>query len=361
MLAAVCSRGVVVRGGLLAAAIGFLSLMSAPIVSAAGWSTSKIAESDAFSIGCMDPGLCVVAGYVGGVFHGKAALVLIRHGRPRRPTVMRHTLAAPDSVSCPSAGGCVAVVPNVDDLAVELVTIRSSGRYRTRVFRSAHEATFDLIACASLRDCVLAGAVHGSKRLAVAFYNGRSLRIRTLPSPVRGQVSGASGIACSGAACMIIGNAGVNPEGFSEGLGWFAMVQDGRVKDEHQLPRSDGVPNETYAVACATSELCFVTTHSTDGYTYPIIDGTVASPIQNNVVLNGLACWSTTCMGVGAAYAYGIFVPFSLETPPSYQQDFSAGVFFADAVSQNGFVAALGTTPDTSQGVIGAQYTVTMN
>jgi len=229
------------------------------------------------------------------------------------------------------------------------------------VLPSAHDATFDLIACASLRDCVLAGAVHRSKRLAVAFYNGRSLRIVTLPSPVPGQLSGASGIACSGAACMIIGNAGVNPEGFSDDLGWFAMVQDGRVTGEHQLPHSDGVPNEVYAVACATSELCFVTTHSTDGYTYPIISGKVASPIQNNVVLNGVACWSTTCMGVGAAYAYGIFVPFSLGTPPSYDQDFSTGVFFADAVSQNGFVAALGTTPDTSQGVIGAQYTVTMN
>lgn len=350
----------VVRGGLLAAAIGLVSLVSIPIASAAGWRTFNIKASNAFSIGCMDPGQCVVAGDVGPVFRGHAELVFIRDGQPSRRVVLRHTLSAPDAVSCPSSAGCVAVVPNIDDLAVELVRIGPSGRHRAHVFPSAHGATFDLISCTSLRSCVLAGAVHNSKRLAVAFYNGHSLRIRTLPSPVPGQVAGPTGIACSGATCMIIGNAGVNQEGFSD-LGWVAIVNDGHVTDERQLPSSNGVPSQAYAVACETSALCFVTTLSSDGYTYPIIDGNLGSPIQNNAALYGLACWSTSCMGVGAAYAYGLFVPFSLETPPTYSQDFSAGVFFADAVSRDGFVAALGTTPDTSQNVIGAQYTVTMN
>jgi hypothetical protein len=284
------SRGLVL--GAAGALVGLCMQLTGAGVAAASAATVSNTEVAGTQevVSCLTPKLCVIAGYNK---HGVGDVVPVRDGKPGHAVTIRGTSSI-ESVSCPTAAGCLAIADAKSGVGLTLVTINKHG-VPSRHFRVKVPAGVSLarITCTKLTACVLAGnnPLKTPVLIEVASWNGRKLVLHHRDGLPHSTTDNLLGLSCHGASCLAVGIADVGTA--SDGI---------VVRIHHGKPSTvTRVKNDPlYGAACPSASKCYADGIGRHGGTIlGLTNGAIKRTQSTAASLADIACHGGSCTAVG--------------------------------------------------------------
>jgi hypothetical protein len=243
------------------------------------------------SVSCLTASRCVAVGSQLPTWfaasHG--VVVTLSNGRQSHAVVLRRSSVI-DSVSCRKSG-CWAIGHLVHGTGAYLVKISSAGRaVAEQTVPVPARTTLDLISCASMRSCEIAGVDNGIRPSAIEIgtWNGRRLRLHRVTVKGSTRVS-MTAISCWHSNCEAVGQAKVGPA-ILDLKGLILTIAGGKPA---RLNADSGDPFAD-SVSCVSARTCY----GTDGGANVVtVTRGVVTHNQGGTgpVLNTIECTGSDC------------------------------------------------------------------